>query len=57
LCGEEFEVKKYNNRILEAMYKSITFSLFVGLSQGGVFFAMFCNYALSFWFGAKLIDI
>ncbi len=37
------------------MIKSISFTLYVGIAQGLVYFAMFSNYALSFWFGAKLI--
>ncbi len=55
LRGEDFEVSKYEKKVFEAMNKSVKFTFFVGVAQGLVYFAIFCNYALGFWFGAKLI--
>jgi ATP-binding cassette subfamily B (MDR/TAP) protein 1 len=56
LRGEDFEAKKYSTHIYDAMIQSFKFTTGVGFAQGMVYFAMFCNYALGFWYGAKLIE-
>jgi ATP-binding cassette subfamily B (MDR/TAP) protein 1 len=56
LRGEEYQLRRYNDRIHEAMVLSIRFTLMMGFSMGFMFFALFAQYALGFWYGSKCIE-
>jgi ATP-binding cassette subfamily B (MDR/TAP) protein 1 len=56
LHGEDYELKRYNSGISEAMVLSIRYTLMIGFSMGFVFWAIFSDYALSFWYGSECIQ-
>ena len=55
LGGEEFELKNYSVHLTEAYSKIIKVMIFAGTGYGFVFFSVFAQYALAFWYGAHLM--
>ncbi|RWS03142.1 ABC transporter: subfamily ABCB/MDR-like protein, partial [Dinothrombium tinctorium] len=53
--GQEKEVKRYSNSLIEAKRSGIKRSIATGVSTGFVFFGTFAGYAISFWFGLKFV--
>ncbi len=56
LRGEDYELKRYNSGISEAMVLSIRYTLMIGFSMGFIFWALFADYALSFWYGSECVQ-
>jgi ATP-binding cassette, subfamily B (MDR/TAP), member 1 len=56
LRGEDFEEKRYQSKVYEAMIMSLKYSKFVGLSLGFMMFAMFIDYAIAFYYGSVIIE-
>ena len=54
--GELFEFNRYSSELAGARSNGIKMGVRVGLSLGLVMCFVFCSYALTFWFGAWLID-
>lgn len=54
--GELFELNRYRNHLTEVKRNGIRMGIRVGINLGLVMFFVFCSYALTFWFGAWLID-
>jgi len=53
--GEHKEVERYATKLEATEAAGTKNSLFTGLSIGVTMLIMFCTYALSFWYGAKLV--
>ncbi|KAI7750750.1 hypothetical protein M8C21_013052, partial [Ambrosia artemisiifolia] len=53
--GEKKAVADYNKSLVDAYNASVHESLIAGFGFGSTVFIMFCGYALSVWYGAKLI--
>ncbi|CBY12477.1 unnamed protein product [Oikopleura dioica] len=53
--GQNFEAKRYYTPLLRAQYSGIKKSALSGFAIGFFFLAMFCVYALAFWYGAELV--
>ncbi|XP_026765038.2 ATP-dependent translocase ABCB1-like isoform X1 [Galleria mellonella] len=53
--GQEKELDRYGDHIQTVRQINIKKGLFNGLAMGTLFFCIFCAYAMSFWFGYKLI--
>ena len=54
--GELFELNRYTSHLGTARKSGTRMGVQVGLSLGLVMMFVFCSYALTFWFGAWLID-
>jgi ATP-binding cassette subfamily B (MDR/TAP) protein 1 len=54
--GELFELNRYKTHLSEAKTNGVRMGVKVGISLGLVMFFVFASYALTFWFGAWLID-
>ncbi|EDK31467.1 multidrug resistance protein-like transporter family ABC domain protein (macronuclear) [Tetrahymena thermophila SB210] len=55
LTGEEFELKNYKKGLIEAFKIACRYGFWAGAGLGLTFCTMFLDYALSFWYGSKLI--
>ena len=55
LNGEKFELRKYEEFLVEAAEKSAQNAFLSGLGIAGIFFVLFCSYALGFWFGSRCV--
>ncbi|CAG4987064.1 unnamed protein product [Parnassius apollo] len=53
--GQEKEIERYKIHLDESRSINIKKGFFTGLSMGFLFFCIFCSYALSFWFGYRLM--
>ncbi|XP_068633658.1 ATP-dependent translocase ABCB1-like isoform X2 [Battus philenor] len=53
--GQQKEIERYNTYLEESRSINIKKGFFTGLAMGFLFFCIFCSYALSFWFGYKLM--
>lgn len=53
--GQEEEAKRYEKELAGAQKAGIAKGFFTGAGLGVTMFLIFCAYALSFWFGARLI--
>lgn len=53
--GQEKESQRYLNHLTDARKINIKKGLFNGLAMGFLFFCIFCAYAMSFWFGYRLM--
>ncbi|KAM9973614.1 hypothetical protein ACTFIW_010724 [Dictyostelium discoideum] len=53
--GEPFEVKRYTERLKEALDIGTKKGIMNGVGIGLVFLVLFGTYSLSFWYGGKLI--
>ncbi|CAD6237272.1 unnamed protein product [Miscanthus lutarioriparius] len=53
--GEKKAIAMYNNHIKKAYKATLMEGIITGLGVGCIFFVVFCNYSLAFWYGAKLI--
>ena len=53
--GQNFEAKRYYKPLLNAQYSGIKKSALAGFAIGFFFLAMFCVYAIAFWYGAELV--
>ncbi|XP_066306817.1 ABC transporter B family member 5-like [Miscanthus floridulus] len=53
--GEKKAIAMYNNHIKKAYKATLMEGIVTGLGVGCIFFVVFCNYSLAFWYGAKLI--
>ncbi|CAH1643412.1 unnamed protein product [Spodoptera littoralis] len=53
--GQEKELERYEGHLNDARKINVKKSLFAGLAMGCLFFCIFCAYALSFWFGYRLM--
>ncbi|KAM3968188.1 ATP-dependent translocase ABCB1-like [Aphomia sociella] len=53
--GQEKELARYGGYIETVRKINIRKGLFTGFAMGTLFFCIFCAYAMSFWFGYKLI--
>ncbi|KAL4481127.1 hypothetical protein ABPG72_015082 [Tetrahymena utriculariae] len=56
LNGEDYELKNYSQKIIQAYKTNVKFSMVTGLGVGITFCCMFLAYSLSFWYGGKLIN-
>ena len=54
--GELFEFNRYSGHLGSAQSNGVRMGVRVGVSLGLVMLFVFCSYALTFWFGAWLID-
>ena len=54
LSAQEQLVKRYQDWVEESRRKSLNMSRLCGIQFAPSFFAMYCNFALTFWFGLKL---
>ncbi|KAJ1984334.1 hypothetical protein H4R34_000709 [Dimargaris verticillata] len=52
--GQESEIRRYDQKITEAMRKGIRKALIGGVGMGAINSIMFLTYALGFWYGVKL---
>ncbi|KAJ1971898.1 hypothetical protein H4R35_004990, partial [Dimargaris xerosporica] len=52
--GQESEIRRYDQKITEAMHKGIRKALIGGVGTGAINAIMFLTYALGFWYGVKL---
>lgn len=55
LTGEDFELKNYKKGLIEAFKIACKYGAWAGAGLGLTFCTMFLDYALSFWYGSKLI--
>ncbi|GBP96098.1 Multidrug resistance protein homolog 49, partial [Eumeta japonica] len=53
--GEEKEIKRYGERLEPAKRTGTRKGMFAGLGSAVMWFIVYCTYALSFWYGVKLI--
>ncbi|XP_013164675.1 PREDICTED: multidrug resistance protein 1A-like [Papilio xuthus] len=53
--GQEKEIERYKTHLDESRKINIKKGFFTGLAMGFLFFCIFSSYALSFWFGYKLM--
>ncbi|KPJ08553.1 Multidrug resistance protein 2 [Papilio machaon] len=53
--GQDKEVKRYEKHLIKARDCNIKKALYNGISMGALYFCIFGSYALSFWFGFKLM--
>ncbi|KAH9524930.1 Multidrug resistance protein 1 [Bulinus truncatus] len=53
--GQEKETKRYVESLAEAKKFGIKKSLVSGTAQGVSWFIIFCDYALGFWYGGRLV--
>ncbi|CAH2048677.1 unnamed protein product, partial [Iphiclides podalirius] len=53
--GQEKEIDRYRTYLDESRSINIKKGFFTGLAMGFLFFCIFCSYAMSFWFGYKLM--
>ncbi|MCD7454235.1 ABC transporter B member 11 [Datura stramonium] len=53
--GEKKALEEYNKSLQKAYRSDINEGLASGLGLGLVLFILFCNYALAFWYGGKMI--
>ncbi|XP_046965723.1 ATP-dependent translocase ABCB1 [Vanessa cardui] len=53
--GQRQEIERYEGHLSEARKINIKKGFFNGMAMGTLFFCIFCAYALSFWFGYKLM--
>ncbi|GBP59397.1 Multidrug resistance protein 1 [Eumeta japonica] len=53
--GQHKELERYQSHLTEATAINVKKSLFNGMGMGFLFFSIFCSYALSFWFGVRLM--
>ncbi|XP_061383690.1 ATP-dependent translocase ABCB1-like [Danaus plexippus] len=53
--GQKKEIERYEKYLNEARGINIKKGLFNGIAMGTLFFCIFCAYALSFWFGYRLM--
>ncbi len=54
LCAEETMKGRYSNWIAETKRRGLKMSLLNGFQFAPVFFGIYCNFAITFWFGVKL---
>nr|XP_049698231.1 ATP-dependent translocase ABCB1 isoform X1 [Helicoverpa armigera]XP_049698232.1 ATP-dependent translocase ABCB1 isoform X2 [Helicoverpa armigera] len=54
--GQSKEMVRYEGHLREARKINIKKGFFNGLAMGLLFFCIFCAYALSFWFGYRLLS-
>ncbi|XP_045448213.1 ATP-dependent translocase ABCB1 [Melitaea cinxia] len=53
--GQEKEIERYETHLAEARKINIKKGFFNGMAMGMLFFCIFCAYAMSFWFGYRLM--
>lgn len=53
--GQRKEIERYEEHLSEARKINIKKGFFNGMAMGTLFFCIFCAYAMSFWFGYKLM--
>ncbi|PHT35054.1 ABC transporter B family member 4 [Capsicum baccatum] len=53
--GEKNAIKVYNKSLQKAYRAGVREGLTSGLGLGSTHFILFCNYALAFWYGGKMI--
>ncbi|PHU03633.1 ABC transporter B family member 4 [Capsicum chinense] len=53
--GEKHAIKVYNKSLQKAYRSGVCEGLTSGLGLGSTHFILFCNYALAFWYGGKMI--
>ncbi|KAG6459009.1 hypothetical protein O3G_MSEX011164 [Manduca sexta] len=53
--GQQKEIERYGKHLIDARKINIKKGLFNGIAMGTLFFCIFCSYALSFWFGYRLM--
>ncbi|XP_045772549.1 ATP-dependent translocase ABCB1-like [Maniola jurtina] len=53
--GQTKEIERYEGHLAEARSINIKKGFFNGMAMGTLFFCIFCAYALSFWFGYRLM--
>ncbi|CAD8206584.1 unnamed protein product [Paramecium octaurelia] len=56
LDGEDFEVEKYKNNLLQATATTIRYQFGVSIAFGFLWASFLWAYSLGFWYGAKLIS-
>ncbi|KAK6172116.1 hypothetical protein SNE40_018066 [Patella caerulea] len=52
--GQKTEVERYSDNLIDAKKFGIKKGMTNGVAMGFVWFAIFCAYALGFWYGGKL---
>lgn len=53
--GQEKEISRYNQHLIKAKKNNIKRGIFTSLSNGCLWFFVYACYALSFWYGVRLI--
>ncbi|XP_060800783.1 ATP-dependent translocase ABCB1 isoform X2 [Amyelois transitella] len=53
--GQQKEIERYQKHLVEARGINVKKGFFSGIAMGTLFFCIFAAYALSFWFGYKLM--
>ena len=53
--GQNRAAEKYSKDLIDAEKFRVKKSVFAGLTFGFSFLAMYCAYALTFWYGGKLV--
>ncbi|KAM3398909.1 hypothetical protein P3S68_002425 [Capsicum galapagoense] len=53
--GEKQAIEEYNKSLQKAYRYGVHEGLASGLGLGSAYFILFCNYALAFWYGGKMI--
>ncbi|XP_039753186.1 ATP-dependent translocase ABCB1-like [Pararge aegeria] len=53
--GQTKEIQRYEGHLAESRSINIKKGFFNGMAMGTLFFCIFCAYALSFWFGYRLM--
>ena len=56
LSSENFEMKNFAFELKKANKITLKYGLFVGLAIGFIFFVIFSNYGLAYWFGSITIE-
>ncbi|KAL4426347.1 hypothetical protein ABPG74_006285 [Tetrahymena malaccensis] len=56
LTGEEFELSVYTRSLSDAFKIACRYGGLAGAGMGLMLLTMFCDYALSFWYGSQLIS-
>ena len=50
-----FSIYRYGVNLIQAKNFGIRTGMFSSIGTGFIFFVIFCVYALSFWYGAKMV--
>ncbi|CAG9786831.1 unnamed protein product [Diatraea saccharalis] len=53
--GQQKETERYESHLIDVRKINIKKGFFNGIAMGSLFFCIFCSYALSLWFGYRLI--
>lgn len=56
LQGEEYEIKVYASELFKGQQIVFRYGIWIALAFGFMFFVMFANYSLAFYFGSTLVE-